>query len=43
MLFQFNLFYTGYFIEGINGHGSIAHPDSPDKAIIVNSTWATGM
>ena len=33
----------GYFIEGINGFGSIVDPDSSTKRKITNSTWAPGM
>jgi len=33
----------GYFIEGINGFGSIVDPTSTDKRKITNSTWTTGI
>jgi len=33
----------GYFIEGINGFGSILDPTSDSKRKITNSTWAKGI
>jgi len=33
----------GYFIEGINGFGSIIDPTSNSKRKIANSTWAPGI
>lgn len=33
----------GYFIEGINGFGSVVDPDSDTKRKITNSTWAPGI
>ena len=34
---------NGYFIEGINGFGSIVDPTSDSKRKITNSTWQAGL